>query len=76
MMFDNGVIVGEVFKHISRDIWVQVADVGHSTRFSTTPFHYVVFDVLIGDNNRINNGEAETVLAMSDFCLLFDPSPV
>jgi hypothetical protein len=76
MMFNGGIVVGEVFKHHSRDIWVQVTEILHGTPPPDPDCYYVFFDPLIGDSERINNGEAGTVLSMREFCLLFDPSAV
>ena len=74
-MFEGAVLVGEVFKHYCRDIWVQVKQVATDrppdSQSGGYCHNWVEFDVLIGDSDRINSGEAETVLGLREFNILF-----
>lgn len=73
-MFEGAVMVGEVFKHYCRDIWVQIKRVETNRApdsWGGYCHNWVEFDVLIGDSDRINNGEAETVVGLREFAILF-----
>lgn len=73
-MFEGAIVVGEVFKHVTRSIWVQIKQVVTNREpdsFGGYCHNWVELDVLIGDTDSLNNGLAGTVIGLREFNVLF-----